>query len=213
MARHQVDFVVVGGWAIEVQMAAEGTAVPYPPTQDIDIAPRQELGNLARLSDALRELSADIYSTAGRFRFDHDAESFLGISVRNLMCDIGRFDLTFSPTNMGTFDDMLPNAVEVWVPVEGESDPVRVRCADLAAIYRSKRSLGRAKDEAAVRFLEQVLDLAPSPAPSHHPEQDPPEHTEPPPDPELDRLRRQIDELLQRAQRRTAQTGIEGSDL
>lgn len=65
MARHQVDFVVVGGWAIEVQMAAEGTAVPYPPTQDIDIAPRQELGNLARLSDALRELSADIYSTPG----------------------------------------------------------------------------------------------------------------------------------------------------
>ena len=44
------------------------------------------------------------------------------------MCDIGRFDLTFSPTNTGTFDDMLPNAVEVWVPVEGESDPVRVRC-------------------------------------------------------------------------------------
>ena len=144
---------MVGGFAIEVQMAAEGKDVPYAPTQDIDITPRQELGNLARLSAAVAELEADVYSTEGRFRFNHDAESFLGTSVRNLICDIGRFDLTFTPTDMGTYDDMLPDAVELLVPVEGqpkaqERVSVLFRASGKSGNQQARMAFGHYKEEA-----------------------------------------------------------------
>ena len=165
MARHGVEFIVVGGWAIEVQVAAEGKEIPYPPTRDIDIAPQQELGNLARLADALTDLEADIRTEVGRFQLHHVAEDFVGTGIRNLTCDIGDFDLTFQPAEMGTYDDMLPSAVEMWVPVEGESDPVRVMCADLTTIYRSKASLDRDKDRRALDFLEHHLHRRRRPTP------------------------------------------------
>ena len=52
LARHQVEFVVIGGFAAELYQA------PIPPTQDIDITPRLTQPNLARLSSALDELGA-----------------------------------------------------------------------------------------------------------------------------------------------------------
>ena len=168
--------------------------------------------SLARLSAALVELGADSYTDVGRFRFDHTAESFLGTSVRNLICEAGRFDLTFTPTDMGTYDDMLPDAVEMLVPVEGEPDPVRVRCADLDAIYRSKLTLGRAKDEPALRFLEQVLGIA-SPTPTAATAGDPPHLSEQPSDPELEQLRQRIAEIQKQAQERGRSPGVDGLSL
>ncbi len=48
LARHGVEFVVIGGFA--------GRAAPSPRTQDIDVTPRVSEANLARLSAALVEL-------------------------------------------------------------------------------------------------------------------------------------------------------------
>ena len=48
-------------------MAADGTSIPYPPTQDIDIAPNRDLANLERLVAALETLDAGIRTEVGRF--------------------------------------------------------------------------------------------------------------------------------------------------
>ena len=97
MVEYEVDFVVVGGFAIEVQMAADGTSVPYPPTQDIDIAPSRGLANLERLVAALETLDAGIRTEVGRFEMRHVAEDFRGTGLRNFTCEYGDFDLAFEP--------------------------------------------------------------------------------------------------------------------
>ena len=149
-----VKFVAVGGWAIETQMSK----VPYPPTQDIDIAPDRSRENRERLSAALTDLDALIRTDEGdAFRFNHDAASFETALVRNLVCDLGDFDLTFEPSEMGAYEDMIGTAQPVALTVDGIR--VVVMCADLEAIYRSKKSLDRPKDQAALRFLEQALGL------------------------------------------------------
>ena len=195
MVEYEVDFVVVGGYAIEVQMAADGTSIPYPPTQDIDIAPNRDLANLERLVAALETLDAGIRTEVGRFEMRHVAEDFRGTGLRNFTCEYGDFDLAFEPAEMGTYDDMLPTAVAMQVPVGGSSEPVHILCADLASIYRSKASLDRPKDARALDFLEDTLALQPrSPSAA-----DPPAAVSDDPDDELVRLRRKIEEIQRRA--------------
>ena len=99
---------------------------------------------------------------------------------------------------MGTYTDMLPGAVEVWVPVEGADAPLRVLCADLASIYHSKASLDRPKDARALDFLEEVLGLPPRVAPVAA---GTPGTNVDEPDEEILRLRRKIAEIQRRSQR------------
>ena len=87
MADHDVDFIVVRGWAIEIQMAAQGTTVPYPPTRDLDIAPLRDQANLERLAAALDTLDAGIRTEVGRFEVEHVAEELWGTEMRNLTCE------------------------------------------------------------------------------------------------------------------------------
>ncbi|MEX1280591.1 MAG: hypothetical protein AB1Z55_07690, partial [Acidimicrobiia bacterium] len=53
---HDVEFVVIGGFAVELW----GVAVP--PTVDIDITPERSHDNLERLANALDELGAQLRS-------------------------------------------------------------------------------------------------------------------------------------------------------
>ena len=77
--------------------------------------------------------------------------------MRNLGCDLGDFDLTFVPSEMGASGVLIGTAQPVALTVDGSR--VVVMCADLEAIYRSKKPLDRPKDQAALRFLEQTLSL------------------------------------------------------
>lgn len=80
LARHGVEFVVIGGFAAELYRA------PIAPTQDIDVTPRLSAPNLARLSAALTELGARVRTqgvTEG-LAFSHDAESLARASIWNL---------------------------------------------------------------------------------------------------------------------------------
>ena len=63
------------------------------------------------------------HTEVGWLWFDHDAVAFLGGPVpetSSVWC--------VEPPEMGTYDETVPNAVEVRRPVEGEPHPVRVMC-------------------------------------------------------------------------------------
>jgi hypothetical protein len=145
LARHDVEFVVIGAFAAELYRA------PIPATQDIDVTPRRSEANLVKLSAALHELGARI-RTAGvpdGLTFSHDASSLGRADMWNLTTDAGDFDLSFQPTGTGGYDDLAAGALVV--DVGGH----HVAVASLADVVRSKEAAGRPKDLATVPILRQ----------------------------------------------------------
>ena len=54
-----------------------------------------------------------------------------------LVCEYGRFDLSYEPAAMGGYEELLPNACKVIIEADG--DRIEVLCADIRDIVRSKK--------------------------------------------------------------------------
>lgn len=108
LARHGVDFVVIGGFAAELYR------VPVPPTTDIDVTPSMAAPNMARLSAALYELGARIRTAEvpEGLPFSHDASSLARAGVWNLTTTAGNFDVTFRPS--GTEATRTSSSTRWW---------------------------------------------------------------------------------------------------
>jgi hypothetical protein len=135
--RHQVRYVIIGAFAAIAQQA------PMPATRDIDLTPATGPENLARLSLALKELSARrrTEGVPAGLPFSHDATSLAAAEVWNLICPDGEFDISFHPSGFTEgYAQLAVNAHRLRV---GE---VEVVVADLADVIRSKESAGRPKD-------------------------------------------------------------------
>ena len=147
LARHNVDFVVIGG----VAAALHGSSLV---TFDIDITPRRTRDNLKRLSAALDELQARIRApeAPAGLPFDHDGRSLGDVDVWNLTTAQGELDLSFVPAGTTGFDDLRRGAVVVDL----DGGPVLV--ASLADVVRSKEAAGREKDRAALPILRRLLE-------------------------------------------------------
>jgi hypothetical protein len=91
--RHQVDYIVIGAFAAIAQGA------PLEATHDVDVTPRREAENLRRLSAALTELDARIRvdDLNEGLVFAHDPTSLSGMTMLNLTCAAGDFDIVFAP--------------------------------------------------------------------------------------------------------------------
>lgn len=151
LVRRKVNFVVIGGWAVE----AQGFSLGYK-TNDIDFTPDLGADNLERLSAALHDLGAEIRVGDQSLPFDHNGESLGKARVWNLTCDNGDFDLTFEPSGLDGYRELLLSSHLVSIDVDGE--PITVQCADLADIIHSKRTADRAKDNQVLPLLEAQLD-------------------------------------------------------
>jgi hypothetical protein len=147
--RHDVRFVVIGGFAAVIHGS------PYV-TGDIDIVPQPTTDNLERLSDALDELHARVW-TAGEpegISLGHDAKSLSDASVWNLITDHGRLDLTFVPSGTFGYEDVSRDATRIAIL------GVEIDVASLADVIRSKEAAGRDKDRLVLPVLRQMLEHA-----------------------------------------------------
>lgn len=156
LARHGVQFIVIGGWAVQAQQFKLGYL-----SEDVDVTPARSPENLQRLSDALRDLQAEVRAGHESFAFTHDAESLARAAVWNLRCDHGDFDVCFEPAGVGDFYDLAHRARTVHIEVDGEMIPIR--CADLADIVRSKQLSDRPKDRQAMSLLVAQLEQRDTP--------------------------------------------------
>lgn len=143
LLRHQVEFVVVGGFAVELW----GVAVP--PTIDVDITPDRSIENLDRLANALNELEAGI-------RYGGESVVIPGgltgkniedMNVLNLATSAGPLDLTIVPAGTEGYADLVSNACDI------SYGQVLVPTADLEDVARSKEAAGRPKD---IRVLPAI---------------------------------------------------------
>jgi hypothetical protein len=152
LVRHEVKFVVIGGAAIQ----SHGRRYV---TEDIDLTPDTEAGNLERLADALNELDcrlvidpADPTSWVALPAGYFTPRSLLAASVWNLATRHGLLDLSFTPTGFpGGYADLAPAAI--MMPAAGTS--ISVLVASLDNVHASKRAADRPKDRAYFEASEE----------------------------------------------------------
>ena len=145
LARHGVEFVVIGGFAA----VAQGSPIP---TIDVDVVPATGRDNYARLSAALTELEAKVRAEGVEpSPFGHDADSLAAAQIWNLTTKYGDLDITAVPAGTQGYDDLRREAIEITLR------GVTVRLASLADIVRSKEAAGRDKDRRALPVLRELV--------------------------------------------------------
>jgi hypothetical protein len=147
LARHRVRHVLIGGFAGVIHGS------PYV-TTDIDVVPDPSAANLRRLSAALDELHARVWTDAEPegVPFVHDATSLSASRTWNLVTAFGRLDITFEPSGTDGFADVARDAVHLTI-LGAEVD-----VASLADVIRSKEAAGREKDRLVLPVLRRLLD-------------------------------------------------------
>jgi hypothetical protein len=148
LARHQVQCVVIGGYAA-VLAGAEIV------TRDIDITPATDHANLQRLADALTELHAAIRVRAGEppVPLPADPRLLARTEILNLSTDAGDLDITRRPDGTAGYDDLKQAARP-----QPLSEDLHIAIASLDDIIRSKTAAGRAKDLAALPQLHAARE-------------------------------------------------------
>jgi hypothetical protein len=146
LARHGVEYVTVGGIAIQ---AYGGQRL----TQDLDVAIASSTNNLARLADALLDLDARILGPDGQRSQSTPSVSLLASSDQwHLITAHGPLDVLTLPAHLGSFADMRGRAHEV--PLGDLSIPIAHR----EDLLKMKRAAGRPQDLADVKLLESLDD-------------------------------------------------------
>lgn len=146
LSDQRVEYVLIGGLAA----AVHGSPLL---TTDVDITPEASRENLARLSDALRDLDARVRSRDldEALPFNHDADSLAAAQVWNLSTRAGDLDISFVPSGTLGFADLSRDAVPVAI------HGITVRLSSLADVVRSKEAAGRDKDRRSLPVLREIL--------------------------------------------------------
>ena len=146
LARHQVDYVLIGALAARLQGFPRVTAVA-------DITPSREPENLNRLAAALRELDARIYTenVPEGLPYDWDGSALARGELWKLVTLAGRLDVAFTPSGTEGYDDLVQAAVRF------EVFGVELLAADLPDIIRSKEAADRPQDRQDVIVMREML--------------------------------------------------------
>lgn len=147
LTRHGVRYVLIGGFAAVIHGS------PYV-TSDLDVVPDVAPDNLERLSNALSELHARVWTESDPqgVPFEHDATSLAASRMWNLVTDLGRLDIAFEPSGTHGYADVARDAIHLTI-LGAEVD-----VASLADVIRSKEAAGRDKDRLVLPVLRRIQD-------------------------------------------------------
>ena len=150
LSRHDVAYVLIGGAAA----VAHGSTLA---TEDVDLAPARDRGNLDRLGQALLELRARLRTAIepGGVEFPCNGRFLAAMPIMlNLTTDAGDIDLVLAPAGFADgYDALAPRASEIDF-----GGGAIVLVAALDDIIASKRAADRPKDRAALPYLEALAD-------------------------------------------------------
>jgi hypothetical protein len=146
LSKRRVRYILVGATAARLQGFPRLTA-------DADITPAADPANLRRLSAALRDLRARVYteSVPNGLAFSCDAESLGRANLWNLTTDAGRLDIVFKPSGTEGYDDLAGSAVTY------EAFGIQFRAASLEDILRSKLASNRPQDRDDAVVIKAML--------------------------------------------------------
>jgi uncharacterized nucleotidyltransferase DUF6036 len=143
LARHEVDFVLVGGLAVQTH---GGTRM----TNDVDVIPAPDRPNLVRLAEALRTLDARVLNP-GHEDLEIDAKMLPRATLWQFATRHGDIDVLHDAPGAAPFPELRERALvialdDVRVPVAGRDDLIRMKLArdrpidraDVAALTNSE---------------------------------------------------------------------------
>jgi predicted nucleotidyltransferase len=150
LAEHSVEFVVVGGVAVQ-------THGYMRPTRDLDIIPRPDLVNLSRLGEALAELDSRLYRTQRPLDMT-DPQILKRAALVPLVTTYGRLDIMnieSTAGKLGRYSDLRERAIDV------DLGTLRVAVMGLDDLIRMKKAAGREQDRIDIGALTALdEDLA-----------------------------------------------------
>jgi hypothetical protein len=145
LAEHEVDFVVVGGIAVQAHGYIRGTA-------DVDIVPRPSLLNLSRLGEALADLDAQHLRAVPRLNVT-DPQLLKRAPLIPLLTRTGRLDLIDIEHLAGapaSYDELRSRALVVGL------EDVAIAVAGLDDLLRMKRTAARPQDLTDIAALTRT---------------------------------------------------------
>ena len=146
LARHGVDFVVIGG----IAMRAYGSARL---TEDLDIVFAPEPANLEHLGAALMELDAQLRGVPEDVPFVPDSRALRQIELLTLETSAGDLDVHVQPQGAPTYARLRDQAERV------EIGGFQVLVASIEDLRDMKRAAGRIKDLADLAELDAIERL------------------------------------------------------
>lgn len=139
LARHEVDFVLVGGLAAQTHGNTRMT-------NDVDVIPAPDPGNLARLAEALNALNARVLNP-GHEEAEIDATMLPQATIWQFATAHGDVDVLHEAPGAAPYPELRERALVIALA------DVRVPVADLDDLIRMKLARGRPVDRADVAAL------------------------------------------------------------
>lgn len=137
LAEHEVDYVVIGGVAVQAHGHTRTT-------QDLDVFPEASEDNRRRLACALAALNA---RPIGRDRGHSEQLEIPREGVLELDTDVGGVDVHLSPAGSAAYQDVRRRALEL------EVTGIPLRVAGLDDLIAMKRASGRPIDRSDIIAL------------------------------------------------------------
>lgn len=142
LAKHEVDFVLVGGMAAQTHGNTRMT-------NDVDVIPEPDPRNLARLADALRALEARVLNP-GHEDLEINAEMLPRATIWQLATPHGDIDVMHEAPGAAPYDKLRERALVIAL------DDLRIPVAGRDDLIRMKLARGRPVDHADVAALTDI---------------------------------------------------------
>ena len=143
LVEHEVEFVLIGGWAAKLHGSPTVTA-------DIDICYARHPDNLGRLATALAGLDVRLRDVEIGVPFTLDVRSLRAGDTFTLTTSAGDVDLIATPAGSGGYEALAATADTL------ELDDISVAVASVDSLIRMKRAAARPKDLIEVEILEAL---------------------------------------------------------
>jgi hypothetical protein len=131
LAGHAVEYVLVGGLAVQTHGHVRTTI-------DVDVFPRPDRSNLARLADALNELGARVLNP-GSEGLEIDAAMLSRATMWQFATRHGAIDVLHDAPGAPRYDDLRSGALEielgrVKIAVAGRDDLINMKRASARSV-------------------------------------------------------------------------------
>lgn len=145
LARHDVDFILIGGIAAIVLGSSYSTS-------DLDVAYARDRANLERLADALRELGATLRGAPPGVPFRLDADTLEAGLNFTFETEGGDLDVFGEPAGAPAYAELKRRSSTERI--EG----VELRVASIDHLIAMKEAAGRTKDTLLASQLRTLSD-------------------------------------------------------
>jgi predicted nucleotidyltransferase len=142
----RVEFVIIGGAAAVLHGSAYVTG-------DLDVCYSREKENLKRLATALAPFNPSLRGAPKNLPFQLDADSLKAGLNFTLTTDLGNLDILGEVTGLGAYSEALAFSEEI------EIFGMRCKVLTLEGLIKTKRAVGRAKDQRLLPELEALLEI------------------------------------------------------